>query len=55
MTIEVSKGDGPYWCLEIDGRIVSFGLNWDEAQHLASEWRGEQCNWTPSWRFARPN
>lgn len=51
MVIEISKGDGRFYCLEVDGRIVSFGLNLEEAERLAAEWRGEH-RWIPSWRFA---
>lgn len=52
MSIQIVKGDDSrYWCVEIDGRLISFGLNLDEAERLVADWRG-QDRWVPSWRFA---
>jgi hypothetical protein len=51
MNLEIVKGDtGPYYCVELDGRLISFGLNMDEARRLVAEWQG-QDRWVPSWRF----
>lgn len=50
MSVQIVKGDGQYWCVEIDGRLISFGLNMEEAERLVSDWQG-QDRWVPSWRF----